>query len=149
MPTSYARSLGIMAFWSSGSNMLLWEFADCHTLSLCFLSIIASFSHCIVSSVVWRSIYNDSVHPFVKQPDIEPRLADREKRDFSLLFLINIPSSSVLSSTGTTHNYPLSIPNLYPSILSADALQHKTEQVLSVGIQTQWGQRGLLRKDWS
>ena len=40
---------------------------DSCALSLCFLSTITSFLHCIVSSIVWRNVYKDSVHPLVKQ----------------------------------------------------------------------------------
>ena len=46
---------------------LLFPFLDSHALSLCFLSTIASFSHHIVLSVVWRNVYKDSVQPLVKQ----------------------------------------------------------------------------------
>ena len=42
-------------------------YTECNTLSLHFLSTIASFLHRIVSSVVWRNVYKDSVHPLVKQ----------------------------------------------------------------------------------
>ena len=41
-------------------------YTECNTLSLCFLSTIALFLY-IVSLVVWRNVYNDSVHPLVKQ----------------------------------------------------------------------------------
>ena len=40
---------------------------DSRALSLYFLSTIALFLHCIVSSVVWRNVYKDSVHPLVKK----------------------------------------------------------------------------------
>ena len=43
---------------------------DLCDLSLCFLSTITSFSHCIVSSVVWRNVYKDTVHPLVKKRKI-------------------------------------------------------------------------------
>ena len=45
----------------------LFYIPDSHALSLCFLSTITSFLHCIVSSVVWRNVYKDFVHPLVKQ----------------------------------------------------------------------------------
>ena len=37
---------------------------DSHALSLCFLSTIALFLYHIVSSVVWRNVYKDSLCPF-------------------------------------------------------------------------------------
>ena len=106
---------------------------DSCALSLCFLSTITLFLHHIVSSVVWRNVYKDSVHPLVKQAKTySPKFRsvqssqaqyqwyklrpfylsiNREKRNVSLLFLVDNLFPSVLSSKKGATFYPSS---LYP-----------------------------------
>ena len=105
---------------------------DSRVLSLCFLSTITLFLHCIVSSIDWGNVYKDSVHPLVKQgkmysskfSSVQSSQAqwykltwfylsiNKEKEEFLSSFLIDNLFPSVFSSIGTMHNYLLSIQSL-------------------------------------